>query len=50
VPNAYEDRVSISVHIYGGNIGRISRHVFEPQTGERKTFISGYSNEAEIST
>ncbi|WP_295492688.1 cysteine dioxygenase [uncultured Ralstonia sp.] len=50
VSNAYEDRVSISVHIYGGNIGRISRHVFDPQTGARKTFISGYSNEAEIST
>jgi len=49
VSNAYEDRVSISVHIYGGNIGRISRHVFDPQTGARKTFISGYSNEAEIS-
>lgn len=49
VSNTYEDRVSISVHVYGGNIGRISRHVFDPQTSMRKTFISGYSNEAEIS-
>lgn len=50
VSNTYEDRVSISVHVYGGNIGRISRHVFDPQTSMCKTFISGYSNEAEIST
>lgn len=49
VSNTYEDRVSVSVHVYGGNIGRISRHVFDPQTSTRKTFISGYSNEAEIS-
>jgi predicted metal-dependent enzyme (double-stranded beta helix superfamily) len=49
VSNMYEDRVSISVHVYGGNIGRISRHVFEPETSTPKTFISGYSNEAEIS-
>ncbi|GAB3629994.1 3-mercaptopropionate dioxygenase [Pandoraea terrae] len=49
VSNTYEDRVSISVHVYGGNIGRISRHVFDPQTSARKTFISGYSNDAEIS-
>ncbi|AFT90231.1 cysteine dioxygenase family protein [Paraburkholderia phenoliruptrix] len=49
VSNTYDDRVSISVHVYGGNIGRISRHVFDPQTSMRKPFISGYSNEAEIS-
>lgn len=49
VSNKYEDRVSISVHVYGGNIGRVSRHVFDPQTSMRKPFISGYSNEAEIS-
>jgi predicted metal-dependent enzyme (double-stranded beta helix superfamily) len=49
VSNKFEDRVSISVHVYGGNIGRVSRHVFDPQTSVRKPFISGYSNEAEIS-
>ena len=48
VSNVYDDRVSISIHIYGGNIGRISRHVFDAQTGAPKTFISGYSNEAEL--
>jgi predicted metal-dependent enzyme (double-stranded beta helix superfamily) len=45
VSNAHDDRVSISVHVYGGNIGRISRHVYDPQTGATKGFVSGYSNE-----
>lgn len=48
VSNVYEDQVSISVHVYGGNIGKISRHVFNQETGAPKTFVSGYSNEAEI--
>lgn len=48
VSNLFEDRVSISIHVYGGNIGRISRHVFDQQTGTMKRFISGYSNEAEV--
>jgi len=48
VSNAFEDRVSISIHVYGGNIGRISRHVFDAETSTRKAFVSGYSNEAEI--
>lgn len=44
VRNAFDDRVSISIHLYGGNIGRIARHVFVPETGEIKAFVSGYSN------
>lgn len=44
VRNALSDQVSISIHLYGGNIGRIQRHVFVPDTGEVKDFISGYSN------
>ena len=44
VSNAFTDQVSISIHLYGGNIGRISRHVFAPETGAPKDFISGYSN------
>ena len=44
VRNALSDQVSISIHLYGGNIGRIQRHVFVPGTGEVKNFISGYSN------
>jgi predicted metal-dependent enzyme (double-stranded beta helix superfamily) len=45
VANYYADRTSISVHVYGGNIGRIQRHVFDPLTGQEKNFVSGYSNE-----
>ena len=44
VRNALADQVSISIHLYGGNIGRIARHVFVPETGEIKDFVSGYSN------
>jgi predicted metal-dependent enzyme (double-stranded beta helix superfamily) len=44
VANFYTDQSSISIHVYGGNIGRIRRHVFNPATGEPKDFISGYSN------
>src|SRR5690606_29312662 len=44
VRNAYDDRVSVSIHLYGGNIGRIHRSVYDAQTGERKAFVSGYSN------
>ncbi|WP_235033845.1 cysteine dioxygenase [Pantoea sp. 18069] len=45
VRNAHDDRCSISIHLYGGNIGRIARHVFIPDTGEVKPFVSGYSNQ-----
>ncbi|WP_144631098.1 cysteine dioxygenase [Bordetella genomosp. 13] len=41
--NAHADRTSISVHLYGGNIGAIARHVFDPATGKAKPFVSGYS-------
>ena len=44
VANAYDDRVSVSVHAYGANIGKVRRHVFDLQTGAIKEFISGYSN------
>jgi len=44
VRNAYADQVSISIHAYGGNIGRIRRNVFDGQSGAPKDFVSGYSN------
>jgi predicted metal-dependent enzyme (double-stranded beta helix superfamily) len=44
VRNALDDRVSISVHAYGANIGKVKRHVFPPEGGAPKEFISGYSN------
>ena len=44
VANALADRASISIHLYGGNIGKIRRHVFVPETGMIKDFTSGYSS------
>jgi predicted metal-dependent enzyme (double-stranded beta helix superfamily) len=43
VRNAFNDRVSISIHIYGANIGAVKRSVFY-EDGSSKDFISGYSN------
>jgi len=43
VSNAVPDQASISIHVYGGNIGKVRRHVFHPD-GTVKEFISGYSN------
>ena len=45
VANALADQPSISIHVYGGNIGAVRRHVFDPATGEVKDFVSGYSSE-----
>ena len=45
VSNAHADRTSISIHVYGANIGAVNRHVFDPSTGASKAFISAYSNE-----
>jgi predicted metal-dependent enzyme (double-stranded beta helix superfamily) len=44
VANAYADRVSISIHVYGANIGAVQRHVYDPLTGAPKPFVSGYSS------
>ena len=44
VANAFADRVSISIHIYGANIGTVKRHAFNPQTGVATEFVSGYSS------
>ncbi|MER2299893.1 MAG: cysteine dioxygenase [Pseudomonas sp.] len=43
VSNAFADQVSISIHVYGGNIGAIKRAVYA-EDGSEKPFISGYSN------
>ena len=45
VSNAQKDRPSISIHVYGGNIGEIHRHVFDARTGVAKDFVSGYSSD-----
>ena len=43
VGNALDDAPSISIHVYGANIGAVRRSVFTLD-GERKSFISSYSN------
>jgi predicted metal-dependent enzyme (double-stranded beta helix superfamily) len=43
VRNVYADRVSVSIHVYGANIGAVRRHTY-PAEGGRKPFVSGYSN------
>lgn len=43
VANALADRPSISIHLYGGNIGTVRRHGFDPATGTASDFVSGYS-------
>lgn len=33
---------TISIHVYGGDIGSQARHIYDPATGEKRPFISGY--------
>jgi predicted metal-dependent enzyme (double-stranded beta helix superfamily) len=44
VANDLADQVSISIHVYGRNIGRVNRHVFDAATGRAKDFVSGYAS------
>jgi len=46
VTNASSNRSSLSIHVYGGNIGAIRRRRFDPATGASSPFVSGYSNTA----
>ena len=43
VSNAFSDQTSISIHVYGANIGAVRRAVYA-EDGSEKPFISGYSN------
>jgi predicted metal-dependent enzyme (double-stranded beta helix superfamily) len=43
VRNPLADQVSISIHVYGANIGAVRRWVYAAD-GTRKPFVSGYSN------
>jgi len=45
VTNALSDCGSLSIHVYGGNIGAVRRHTFEVASGEPKLFVSGYTNQ-----
>jgi predicted metal-dependent enzyme (double-stranded beta helix superfamily) len=43
VSNALPDQTSVSIHVYGANIGAVQRHMLDASTGEVRDFISGYS-------
>ena len=46
VSNNEAGRTSVSIHVYGANIGGVARAVFDPATGREKPFVSGYSSSA----
>lgn len=43
VANAHDDRVSVSIHVYGANIGAVERATYD-EAGQEKRFVSGYAN------
>ncbi|MBV9510759.1 MAG: cysteine dioxygenase [Caulobacteraceae bacterium] len=43
VSNAAQGQTSISIHVYGANIGAVERSTFD-EAGRPKPFISGYAN------
>lgn len=43
VANAFEDRTSVSIHVYGANIGATVRCSYD-EAGKRQTFAAGYHN------
>ena len=45
VSNAMADRPTISIHVYGADIGRVHRNFWDVATREMKRMISGYSND-----
>ncbi len=43
VSNALDERPSISIHVYGANIGAVERSTYDAE-GQPKRFVSGYAN------
>ena len=43
VANAERDRASISIHVYGGNIGAVERATYDAASSPKR-FVSGYAN------
>jgi predicted metal-dependent enzyme (double-stranded beta helix superfamily) len=44
VSNAQAGGVSVSIHVYGANIGKLERHVYDAASGRPARFVSGYAN------
>lgn len=47
VSNALSSDISLSIHVYGANIGKVARHAWDEATGERRQFVSAYSDVAD---
>lgn len=45
VANALTDRPSVSIHVYGANIGAVRRSTYD-EAGHPRSFISGYANQS----
>ncbi len=43
VSNALADAPSVSIHVYGANIGVVRRHVYDEGSGIARPFVSGYA-------
>lgn len=46
VENAVDGKTSISIHVYGANIGAVKRAMFNADTSQPEYFISGYDNQS----
>lgn len=44
VANAFDDRVSVSIHVYGADIGTVERATYDA-AGRPRRFVSGYAND-----
>jgi 3-mercaptopropionate dioxygenase len=47
VANAHADRVSISIHLYGADIGQVERATYD-LSGNSRRFVSGYAGPARV--
>jgi 3-mercaptopropionate dioxygenase len=45
VSNAMADQASVSIHVYGADIGRVHRSFWDVAAHELKPMVSGYSND-----
>ena len=43
VANAFDDRISISIHVYGADIGTVRRATYDGN-GQSRPFVSGYAD------
>jgi predicted metal-dependent enzyme (double-stranded beta helix superfamily) len=44
VSNGLNDAPSVSIHVYGANIGAQKRTLYDPSSNAQQRFISGYAN------